>query len=79
MVVKWLSELMKVDTTIGNIDCVARFGSRRGERPILNKLTSFSKNLEVLKNKRNLGGSKARVGEDLSVKARRIWKNCSLT
>jgi hypothetical protein len=74
MAVKWQSESMKVDTTIENIDCVARLGSRKGQRPILIKFTSFPKYLEVLKNKRNLGGFKVRVDEDHSVKARRLWK-----
>jgi hypothetical protein len=61
MMVKWLSESMKVDTTLENIDCVARMGSRRGEHPIFIKFTSFSKKLEVLKNKRNLASFKTRV------------------
>jgi hypothetical protein len=65
---EWLSESMK-DTTIENIDCVARMGSTRGERPILIKFISFSKKLEVLKNKRNLTSFNGRVNEDLSVEA----------
>jgi hypothetical protein len=40
--------------------------------------TSFSKKLEVLKNKRNLAGSKVRVDEDLSIQGRRMRKNSPL-
>jgi chromosome segregation ATPase len=40
-VVKWLHESMKAETTIKNIDHVARLGSRRVEHPILIKFTSF--------------------------------------
>jgi hypothetical protein len=50
VVVKWLSESMKAETTIENIDYVARLGGRSGERPISIKFKSFSKKLEVLKN-----------------------------
>jgi hypothetical protein len=39
MVVKRLSETMKIETTSGNIDYVIRLGRRKGERPILIKFT----------------------------------------
>jgi hypothetical protein len=68
MVVKWLSETMKLETTSGNIDYVTRLGRRKGERQISIKFTSFSRKLEVFKNKRNLAGSKVRVDEDVSIK-----------
>lgn len=74
MVVKWLSESIKAETTIENVDCVARLGSRRGERPILVILTSFLKKLEVLKNTRNLTGFEVKVDEDLSIEGRRMRK-----
>jgi hypothetical protein len=35
ILVKWLSETMKVKTTSGNINYVTRLGRRKGERPIL--------------------------------------------
>jgi hypothetical protein len=60
VVVKWLSESMKAETTIENTVYVARLGSRRGERPILITFTSFSKKMQLFKNKRNLPGSKVR-------------------
>jgi hypothetical protein len=69
-VVKWLSELIKAETTTENMDYIARFGGRRGECPILVKFASFSKNLEVLKNKRNLTGFEVKVDEDLSIEGR---------
>lgn len=74
MVVKWLSKSVTVETVIENIDYVAKLESRRGEHQILIKLTSFSKNLEVLKNKRNLTSSKIRVDEGLPIEAKRIRK-----
>jgi hypothetical protein len=65
---------MKAETTIQNIDYRDRLGGRRGERQILIKFMSLSKQLEVLKNKRNLAGPKVRVDEDFATEARRIRK-----
>jgi hypothetical protein len=79
MVIKCLSESIKAETTIENIDYRARLGSRRGERQILITFASFSKKLELLKNKINLAGPKDRVDEVISTVARRIRKNWSLT
>jgi hypothetical protein len=53
---------------------ITRLKRRKGERRILVKFTSFSKKLEVLKNKRNLAGSKVRVDEDLSMEDRKARK-----
>jgi hypothetical protein len=50
-------------------------GRRKWERPILIKFTSFSKKLEVLKNKRNLAGSKVSVDEDFSAEDRKTRKD----
>jgi hypothetical protein len=69
MVVKWLSKTMS-----RNIDYVTRLGRGKRKRPILTKFTSFVKKLEVLKNKRNLAGSKVRVDEDFSTEDRRTRK-----
>jgi hypothetical protein len=74
-VVKCLNETMKVDVNRENnenIDYVTRIGRKKGVRPILVKFISFSKKLQILKNKRNLAGSKIRVEEDLSIEDRKI-------
>jgi hypothetical protein len=70
--VKFLRDTMGVEVSKENIDYLTRLGRRRGERPILVRFTSFSKKLEVLRNKKNLAGTKIRVDEDLSVEDRRI-------
>jgi hypothetical protein len=47
MVVKFLCDKMRVEISRENIAYVTRLGRRRGERPILIKLTTFFKKLEV--------------------------------
>jgi hypothetical protein len=74
MVVKWLRETLKVETTSENINYVARLKRRKEDRPIFIKFISFLKKLEMSKNKRNLAGSKVRVDEDHSIEDRRIRK-----
>jgi hypothetical protein len=68
---------MKVDVNRvnnENIDYVTRIGRRKGERLILVKFISFSKTLQVLRNKRNLAGSRIRVEEDLPMEDRKVRK-----
>jgi hypothetical protein len=69
-----VSESVEAEAASEDIDCVARLGGRRVERPILITFTSFSKKPEVLKNTRNLVGSKNKVDEDVSTETRRIRK-----
>jgi hypothetical protein len=72
LVAKFLSEKMEVETAKEDIDYVTKRGRRRGERPILVKFTTFFKKLEILKNKKNLAGTKITVDEDLSAETRKI-------
>jgi hypothetical protein len=74
MVVKCLNKVTKVEKMRENIDYVARLGGRRRVCPILIKITSVSKMLKVLNNKRNLITFKVRVDEEFSIETRRIRK-----
>jgi hypothetical protein len=47
---------------------------RRGQRPILVKLTSFSLKLEVLRNTRNLAGSQIRADKDFCFEIRKTGR-----
>jgi hypothetical protein len=67
MTVRFLRDTMGVEVSKETIDYLTRLGRRRGEWPILVRFTSFSKKLEVVRNKKNLAGTKIRVDEDLSV------------
>jgi hypothetical protein len=50
----------------GHVDYVKRLGRGRGSKPILVKLTTFAKKLEILENTRKLAGTKIRVEQDYS-------------
>jgi hypothetical protein len=71
LTVKFLRDSMGVEVSKENIDYLTRLGRRRGERPILVRFTAFFKKLEVLRNRKNLAGTKIRVDEDLSIEDRR--------
>jgi hypothetical protein len=72
MIVKLRGDKMGVEISKENIEYLTRLGRRRGERPILIKFTTLFKKHEVLRNKRNLSGTKIRVDEDLSMEDRKI-------
>jgi hypothetical protein len=52
---------LKVDILNWHIENVCRLGKKRGGRPILVRLTSFMKKLEVLPSTRNLAGTKIQI------------------
>jgi hypothetical protein len=58
-----------------HVDYVKRLGRVRESRGMLEKLTTFSKELEVLRNTRKLAGTKIKVEQDYSREVRQIRRN----